>query len=169
LLAAARPSDPDAQLAPVNVATTIEDVVALVRAHIERDHVRLIVRLPEEPLPMVLAVPGELDDVWLNLLLNAHDALRGRPDPEIGIAVSYVASASILDVQVWDNGGGIPEAVVNDIFKPFFTTKPAGEGTGLGLHICRQVVERAGGTITVESVPGEGTSFLVRLPVIREV
>jgi len=70
-------------------------------------------------------------------------------------------------VQVWDNGPGIPEKIIERVFKPFFTTKPVGEGTGLGLHICRQTAERAGGSISVESTPGKGARFLVLLPVKR--
>ncbi|MBZ0275708.1 MAG: HAMP domain-containing histidine kinase, partial [Anaerolineae bacterium] len=111
----------------------------------------------------VWAVPGQLDDIWLNLLLNAHDALMGQAGGKIGIEVSPQVTNAI-EVVVWDNGPGIPEAILGEIFKPFFTTKPVGQGTGLGLHICREVVERIGGTITVESVVGKGTRFLVRLP-----
>lgn len=73
----------------------------------------------------------------------------------------------MMEVKVWDNGPGIPTEIVTEIFKPFFTTKPAGEGTGLGLHICRQVVDRVGGTINVESQPEQGTTFTIRLPVTR--
>lgn len=165
LLATARPSDPGAHMEPVNVVSLIEGVLSMVKSHIERDHVRLLVRFPKGAVPPIMAVPGELDDVWLNLLLNAHDALRGCPNPEIGIDLFYEPAAPTLDVVIRDNGPGIPEDVVHRIFDPFFTTKPVGEGTGLGLHICRQVVDRVGGVITVNSSPGEGTEFIVRLPV----
>jgi C4-dicarboxylate-specific signal transduction histidine kinase len=167
LLATARPGNPNAPAEPVDVAAIVEDVVALVKTYVERSRVTLDVRLPEEPLPSVWAAPGELDDVWLNLLLNAHDALSGRPDPVIGISVEHLAGDKYVNVEVWDNGPGIPERILNDIFRPFFTTKPEGEGTGLGLHICRQVIERVGGTISVESAPEEGTRFFVKLPTKR--
>ena len=108
---------------------------------------------------------GQLDDIWLNLLLNAHDALVGRSDAQVGIQLDYEPGASFLDVVVWDNGPGIPKHIQTEIFKPFFTTKPVGEGTGLGLHISRQVVDRVGGEISVESAEEQGTRFLVRLPV----
>jgi signal transduction histidine kinase len=139
----------------------------LVKAHIERDHIQIVAELPDESLPPVWAVQGQLDDIWLNLLLNAHDALIGCEDAHLGISASYKPNADHLEVQVWDNGPGIPEKIVENVFRPFFTTKPPGEGTGLGLHICRQTAERAGGSISVKSTPGEGARFLVLLPVKR--
>jgi signal transduction histidine kinase len=124
-----------------------------------------VANLPEEQLPPVTAVKGQLDDIWLNLLMNAHDALVGWDDGRIGIEVYYVPERKSINVVVWDNGPGIPETIRAQIFSPFFTTKPVGEGTGLGLHICKEVVENVGGSIHVESVPGHHTSFIVRLPV----
>lgn len=152
---------------PIDVKLTVEETMALVRAHIERGSIELSVSYPHYPLPAVTAVPGELDDVWLNLLLNSYDAIVGRKDAKMGIDVRYEPGWSHLDVIVWDNGPGIPWELREEIFKPFFTTKPIGEGTGLGLHICRQVVERIGGTISLETEEGQGARFLVRLPVMR--
>jgi signal transduction histidine kinase len=83
----------------------------------------------------------------------------------MGISASYQQGGDAVEVTAWDNGPGIPTKIIDDIFKPFFTTKPVGEGTGLGLHICRQTAERIGGSIRVESAPDQGTRFLVRLPV----
>lgn len=165
LLATARPIEENAPIEPINVTETVEGILSLVRPHIEQDHIRVWSRLPKERLPAVMAVQGQLDDIWLNLLLNAHDALIGQPDAEIGIEVFYRPGDPYIQVDVVDNGPGIPESIHEDIFKPFFTTKPVGEGTGLGLHICRQVVERIQGSISVESTEGKGTRFLVRLPV----
>ena len=83
----------------------------------------------------------------------------------MGISASYPQGSDAVEVIAWDNGPGIPAKIMDEIFKPFFTTKPVGEGTGLGLHICRQTAERIGGSISVESAPDQGTRFLVRLPV----
>ncbi|HLV34351.1 MAG TPA: GAF domain-containing sensor histidine kinase, partial [Spirillospora sp.] len=165
LLATARPIEENAPIEPVDVVDTIEGILSLVRPHIEQDHIRVWSQLPEEKLPPVWAVQGQLDDIWLNLLLNAHDALIGQDGAEIGIEVHYQPGSEFIQVDVWDNGPGIPAEIQEEIFKPFFTTKPVGEGTGLGLHICRQVVERIQGSISVESAEGEGTRFFVRLPV----
>lgn len=167
LLAISRPDDPEAPPERIDVVETIQGVLSLVKAHIERDHITIEADLPDEPLPSVWAVQGQLDDIWLNLLLNAHDALMGQENAKMGISASYEPAAQDLQVVVWDNGPGIPEKIINSVFQPFFTTKPVGEGTGLGLHICKQTAERAGGSISVQSAPGQGARFLVLLPVKR--
>jgi signal transduction histidine kinase/CheY-like chemotaxis protein len=167
LLAISRPNDPESPPERIDVVETIQGVLSLVKAHIERDHIQIVAELPDEPLPPVWAVQGQVDDIWLNLLLNAHDALIGCDDARLGISASYTPNADYLQVLVWDNGPGIPEKIIDSVFKPFFTTKPVGEGTGLGLHICRQTAERVGGNITVESIPGKGARFLVLLPIKR--
>ena len=167
LLASARPNSTSTPPQPINIVQTVEEILTLVNSYIQRAGILLERRLPDELLPPVMAVPGELDDVWLNLVLNAHDALLGRENPQIRVEVQYESASEQISILVWDNGPGIPDSLMNEIFKPFFTTKPAGEGTGLGLHICRQVVDRVGGTIAVQSTPETGTLFTVKLPVMR--
>lgn len=165
LLATARPAEENAPVESIDVIDTIEGILSLVKSHIEQDGIRIIPRLPEGKLPPVMAVQGQIDDIWLNLLLNAHDALAGRESARIGIETAYTPGQPYIEVVVWDNGPGIPETIRADIFEPFFTTKPVGEGTGLGLHICRQVVDRLGGSISVEDAREGGARFVVRLPV----
>ncbi len=164
LLATARPSEENAPVEPIDVVETIEGILSLVRHHIESDRIQVFSTMPPIRPPVVWAVQGQLDDIWLNLLLNAHDALVGRPDAQVGVEVAYQPDAAHIDVVVWDNGPGIPKHIQAEIFKPFFTTKPVGEGTGLGLHISRQVVDRVGGEISVDSAENQGTRFRVRLP-----
>ena len=166
LLAMARPIAADAPRSHIDVLDTIHDVAALVRPHIEREGMRLIAQVPEVRFPEVLAVPGELNDVWLNLILNAHDAVVGRTNPEIGVTATFDPQTPFIEVSVRDNRPGIHNEHVGEIFEPFFTTKPPGEGTGLGLHICRQVIDRIGGAISVQTSTS-GTRFMVRLPIIR--
>jgi signal transduction histidine kinase len=165
LLLAVRPQDDQTPPAPVQVITSIEDTVALVKSHIERDGIRVVMQMPVTATPEVMAVPGELEDVWLNLLLNAHDALKGRSSPMIHVSAHYESEEQVIRVIVSDNGPGIPDAIQTKIFDPFFTTKPVGEGTGLGLHICKQVVQRVGGMIGVQSAAEQGARFVVTLPV----
>ncbi len=165
LLAAVR-TNADAGVESVDVVATVEDTLALVRQYLERDGVKVYCKVPPSPIPLVHAVPGELEDVWLNLLLNAHDVLVAHANGEIKIEVRYLRAEQHIAVEISDNGPGIPDSVINDIFKPFFTTKPLGEGTGLGLHIARQAVERTGGTINVRSDPQSGTRFVVLLPAL---
>ena len=111
-------------------------------------------------------VPGELsarhdqlNQVWTNLVHNALQASAQSGTLTVGVA----DEGPVFRVWVRDDGPGVPAAVRSRIFEPFFTTKAAGEGSGLGLSICREIVESHGGTITFESRPGE-TTFTVRLP-----
>ena len=111
-------------------------------------------------LPRIEAHASELSQVWTNLVDNAVDATGGRGT----ITLRTRAGASGVVVEVEDDGPGIPESVRGRVFDPFFTTKPPGSGTGLGLHIVRNiVVDRHGGQIELDSVPGR-TDFRVRLP-----
>lgn len=167
LLAISRPNDSKTPPEMVDVADTIEGILQLVGAHIERKNIRIHPKLPDTKVPDVLAVKGQLDDIWLNLLMNAHDALGEKPNSQIGVEVAYRSLDEHIVVRVWDNGPGIPDELKERIFSPFFTTKRPGEGTGLGLHICRQVVQQIGGTITVESAVGKGTRFTVELPTVN--
>lgn len=109
--------------------------------------------------------PHQLQQVFLNLLLNAEQALRSQRDQgTITVRVCRAAPGGPVEVVIADNGPGIPAAVLPHIFEPFFTTKPPREGTGLGLSISQAIVKEHGGDIRVESVAGEGATFIVALP-----
>lgn len=163
LLTMARQQSSDEGFEHVDVNETIHNTLMLVKGHIQQGGVQVRLSL-ENDLPPVTAPSGQLEDVWLNLLLNARDAVSNCPSREIGIASRSATSENTIEVTVWDTGVGIPLERLDDIFEPFYTSKPPGEGTGLGLHICRQVVEKCGGQMQVESVEREGTRFVVRLP-----
>jgi len=111
-------------------------------------------------LPLVPCVAQEIMQVFLNLLLNAAHSI----EPMGAIRIESATNDEWVEVRVIDNGEGMDAATLEEIFTPFFTTKPVGDGTGLGLPISRQIVEKHGGTIDVESTPGIGTIFRVRLP-----
>jgi two-component system NtrC family sensor kinase len=98
----------------------------------------------------------------MNLLANAAQAVSVKGGE---VRISTRTSGEFVTVAVSDTGGGIPSEHLNRIFDPFYTTKPVGEGTGLGLSISFGIVERHGGTITVETEMNKGTSFTVRLPI----
>ena len=121
-------------------------------------------------LPPVEAVPGDLGRVLLNLLTNAFYAVRQRQQAgEVGyvptVRVQTRVAGQQVQVRVADNGAGIPDSLKAKIFQPFFTTKPTGEGTGLGLSLAYDIVtEGHGGTLSMESQPGQGTEFIVDLP-----
>ncbi|HEY0255048.1 MAG TPA: ATP-binding protein, partial [Kofleriaceae bacterium] len=105
---------------------------------------------------------GQINQVFMNLLTNAAQALSGRERSEITIQTRGEGDA--VEVRIGDNGPGIPAEVLPRIWDPFFTTKDVGEGTGLGLSIVHELVERHGGSIEVDTKLGEGTTFVVKLP-----
>lgn len=121
-------------------------------------------------LPATLCYPGELNQVFVNLVVNAAHAVEkankgnGRAMGEIRIRTSV--EDRFIRVDISDNGSGMPDAVRERIFDPFFTTKEVGKGTGQGLAIARSIVtDKHGGDISVTSVNGEGTTFTVKLPI----
>lgn len=161
LLSTARRDISQDVLQAIDAHATIYNTLDLVTTHIERGAVQLKIALDEAETVKVQAAPGYLEDLWLNLLLNARDALAGRP--RATIIIQSERTARTLDVSICDNGPGIPPEYLQNVFNAFFTTKPPGEGTGLGLYICKQILDRCGGTIRVESKPNEGTCFYVSL------
>jgi signal transduction histidine kinase len=111
-------------------------------------------------LPAIPCYPGQLNQVFLNLLLNAAQAI-----PEKGeITIETAAEDGHVVIRVSDTGVGIPPENIQKLFTPFYTTKPVGKGTGLGLSISYGIVRKHHGTIEVRSEVGKGTTFTVRLP-----
>lgn len=138
------------------LADNLETVLTLYQNQIKNGV--QVVRSFEGPCPIV-GHHEELNQVWTNLVHNALQAMQYKGRLELRLARGPAA----VKVQVIDSGPGIPEATLARIFEPFYTTKPQGEGSGLGLSISRDIVERHGGTLTVESRPGS-TIFTVSLP-----
>jgi two-component system, NtrC family, sensor kinase len=122
-------------------------------------------------LPAIDCFPGQLNQVFMNILTNGIDALQSR----IGTAVlprltirSAVVDGESVQISIADNGMGMPQSVRTKIFDPFFTTKPVGQGTGMGLAISYQiVVEKHGGSLTCVSTPGSGTEFVIQIPICQ--
>ncbi len=123
----------------------------------------------DQSLPLVPCYAGDLNQVFLNLLVNAAHAIQDRPTAEHGekglITISTRHWNEWVEIKVSDTGTGIPEEALSRIFDPFFTTKAIGKGTGQGLSIVHGVVvDQHKGTINVETARGEGTTFILRLP-----
>jgi len=121
-------------------------------------------------IPLILAQKASLQQVIYNLLLNAAQALEGTCGGWVRLETRMVRlenGAEGVEIVVMDNGPGIPEEIKSRIFDTLFTTKPKGKGTGLGLAICRRVVREHQGTIVVDSRPGEGARFSIRLPILH--
>ena len=121
-------------------------------------------------LPQVSVVPQEIGRVLLNLLTNAfHAVSEKKKEAPVGyeptVTVSTHKTDHGVEIMVGDNGGGIPDSIKDKIFQPFFTTKPTGQGTGLGLSMSYDIVTKGhGGALTVASEAGKGTTFTVKLP-----
>ena len=112
-------------------------------------------------LPYIECFPGELNQVFMNIISNAAQSITS--EGVIEITTSYDGKNVMVEIK--DNGCGIPSENINHIFDPFFTTKPVGKGTGLGLSVSHGIIEKHGGEIEVSSKPGEGTTFKITLPV----
>jgi PAS domain S-box-containing protein len=121
-----------------------------------------------KPLPRVRAAEGKLAQVFLNLLINASHAMDAATSEDARITIRTWAEAGSAFVEIEDTGEGISEKNLERIFEPFFSTKPIGSGSGLGLSICRRIVAEFGGSIDVRSELGKGTHFVVRLPALAD-
>ena len=167
--------DRDFRREPIPLAALINEILRLMRGRIA-DPARIKVDIPDD-----LEVPGDrqrLQQVFINLLNNALQALDEQG--EIAIAARAVAAyresgklvfgqcpgqVGSVEITVRDNGAGIPADVLPRIFDPFFTTKAVGQGVGLGLFIVFEIIEEHDGCIAVDSEPGQGTTFRIRLPI----
>jgi two-component system NtrC family sensor kinase len=127
--------------------------------------------ITDEHLPNIEVVPQEIGRVLLNLINNAFYAVNERAkqaetDYQPKVTILTKTNDNQIEIRVQDNGNGIPDSIKSKIFQPFFTTKPTGEGTGLGLSLAYDIVTKGhGGTLEVETKEGVGTTFIVKLPI----
>ncbi|HET7043016.1 MAG TPA: ATP-binding protein [Gemmatimonadales bacterium] len=150
----------------VNLSSTVEDVLFLLKHH--QRFKRLTVERDLAPdLPDVSANQEQLVQVFMALLLNAVDAMEGRGGVITVRTGRNPDRADEVMAEVRDSGMGMAEGELSKIFEPFYTTKPPGRGTGLGLSICYGIVQQHHGRIAVDSVPGQGSTFRVYLPIDR--
>jgi signal transduction histidine kinase len=140
----------------------VADVLELVEGRIKELGVQVETRLGN--LPLAPVDPEGFHRALLNIISNALDALEEQPNPCVSVATRLEATGAWLSVQVQDNGVGISQERLRDIFKPFVSTKGA-RGTGLGLAVSRKIIREHGGDIFVHSQPGKGSRFTLRLPV----
>lgn len=153
-------SDRESQNRLVNLNDLISEVIKLLRFELQRKSVQLETVFAD--IPVISADPNKLKQVVINLVMNAVHAMQGQG--RIVLRTSLLRSG-MLELLVEDDGPGIDPELQEQIFTPFFTTKDEGEGTGLGLYICRNIINGHGGSIELESHVGAGTIFRVRLPV----
>ena len=139
-----------------NIHDSLETALTILNNKLKRS---IHVEWQRGNIPNIWCYNSELSHVWLNLLLNSIQAIDGAGN----ILIETFATKTYLGVRITDSGQGIPTEIQEQIFDVNFTTKSQGEGSGLGLYIAHQIIERHGGTITVDSIPGK-TIFEVHLP-----
>ncbi|CAD7780302.1 Adaptive-response sensory-kinase SasA [Candidatus Methanoperedenaceae archaeon GB37] len=151
----------------VNINEPIRNVFKILGQQLRLREIEVELDL-DEKLPCIMAESNRLEQVFINLVTNARDAMENKAASSTKLLKikSFIDKGDVT-VTVSDTGKGIPENIIDRIFEPFFTTKEAGRGTGLGLSISYAIVTDYGGTITVESKEGKGTTFELRFPAVR--
>ncbi|WP_428267566.1 sensor histidine kinase [Haliangium sp.] len=152
-----------ADWAPFQVRQAFDSAIMLARGAL-RD-VEVIGEFPDD-LPEVHGDAQQIEQVLVNLSVNAAHAMEGRPEQKLWVRAAPLDDLVVVTVE--DNGNGIPEENLDSIWNPFFTTKDVGKGTGLGLSICQNIIQDHGGTIEASNVPGGGARFTISLPVASE-
>ena len=154
----------------IEVNDIVEGAFKFLGQQLRNHNIEVIQDLGTE-LPKVVGDPIRLEQVFLNLISNARNALEGGGKEEKRVEVRTYAvntnGESSVVIEVKDNGNGIPDHIRGKIFQPFFTTNEPGKGTGLGLSVSSKIIEEHQGKIELESTVGEGTTFRVMLPIVE--
>jgi len=156
-----------AEKSDIRINDTIRHVIDMVKNQAKFHNIKIITDLSPD-LPEIKGDASQLQQVYMNLLINAADAMNDRGEIRIATRLIKEDGVDYIEIEFTDNGPGIPEEYMGRLFEPFFTTKPVGKGTGLGLSVSHGIVRKHGGHIIVKSKVGEGTTFLIRLPVRPE-
>jgi signal transduction histidine kinase len=155
------------RMEPYDLVTLVQDVLVLVEKDLQMHRVALETDFTDHPQANVNA--SQIQQVLLNLIVNARQAME--TGGQLFISVKTNAEAGMGEISVRDTGGGIPADKLRNIFQPFYSTKQADErgqgGTGLGLSLCKDIIETHKGRIRVESAIGRGTTFMLRLPLVQ--
>jgi two-component system NtrC family sensor kinase len=153
------------EISQSSINDVIKNVLKLREYEEKAGNITIVANL-EENLPPVPLDKGQLQQVFLNLISNAEAAIKQIDRPGI-ITIATQRTNSHVSIMFSDNGCGINKQVIPRIFDPFFTTKEIGKGTGLGLSICYSIIVKHGGKINVKSQVNEGTTFTIKLPIVR--
>lgn len=172
LLNLSRPSSVDSSV--VSVHEVIDDIANILHVQPLMSNIELTLSLDADP-DLVLADPNQLQQVFLNLAINAADAIaacHGEKQGKLEI-VTDVSETNLaqnghltksINIRFIDNGPGIPQEIIDNIFDPFYTTKAPGKGTGLGLYVCFMIVDSMAGNIQAHGTKGQGTTMTISLP-----
>ncbi|MFM1801470.1 MAG: hypothetical protein RJA81_822 [Planctomycetota bacterium] len=155
------------QKSRADLAQLVEETLLLTAKDLEKHRVELVLEIRNRP--QIQACPPQIQQVLLNLIINARQAMAGQNNGRMQVSVGTDSTGKWAEVSIADSGPGMDATVLKRIFEPFFTTKPPGDesglgGTGLGLPVCRDIIETHHGRLRVESKPGQGATFTVRIP-----
>ncbi len=161
-LAMARRKTPER--APLSIGPAIEGTLDLLGYLLRSTGIEVVRRIALD-LPPVMGDVDQLSQVLSNLIVNAQQALGDRPKPRVlRVSAELSTDRRMVRVEIADNGPGVPAEIADRVFEPFFTTKPVGLGTGVGLSVCRGIIEGHEGRIAVGTAPEGGALFSVELP-----
>jgi signal transduction histidine kinase len=152
-----------------NINKCIESTITISK-HTWKYHADMVVLLDPE-LPDIMCYPGPFNEVILNIIVNAADAIKERVESDDtidkgSITIQTLSIGDFVEIRISDTGGGIPQSIQDKIFDPFFTTKAIGKGTGQGLALSYTIIkERHDGELHFETVPNESTTFVLQLPI----
>lgn len=163
LLDFSRQQKPDTTVCDINAV--IQECVTFVENQASFQNIEFVERFKTD-LPKVVVDPSQMQQVFLNLIINAAEAMEDGG--KLTLDTRSDATENSIEIIITDTGHGIPEQYLDKLFDPFFTTKEVGHGTGLGLAISYGIVREHSGEISVKSTVGEGSSFLIRLPLEKE-
>lgn len=152
----------------VNILKVINNSLAIFKERMQEKNIHFALNNYEN-LPMIKGNECQLEQVFLNLMQNSFDALQeyDKDRREISLSVKCADRRGTVQIKFTDSGPGISHGQLKNIFSPFYTTKPSGKGTGLGLYISRSIIESHRGEISCRSKTGNGTSFLISLPSVK--
>jgi histidine kinase len=163
----------DDSLEKIQINSVLERALEILGQQLKVRGIEIVWDLAPD-LPLILADPDRLEQVFINLLINARDAIdekwqsQSLQKGEKKIILKTSADDKVITVEVTDTGPGIPASMLERIFEPFFTTKKVGQGTGLGLSISYGIIKDCKGSIRAVSRENEGSSFMVKFPIARE-
>ncbi|MBI5026862.1 MAG: HAMP domain-containing protein [Nitrospirae bacterium] len=148
----------------LNINEVINRSIRMVSSKADFHNIKFEINM-DDTLPPVAGDLSQLQQVFLNILINASDAMNNRGAIHVATRRVFENETAFVEVEFTDTGPGIPEEHLEKLFEPFFTTKPVGKGTGLGLAVSHGIIQEHGGTITAKSERGKGASFFIRLPI----
>ena len=150
------------EVSKVDLLNVVKKAISFLGYQFEQENIKIVLSAKDEVYP-INGNQNELEQVLTNIILNARDAIT-KTKKSGNIYITLSKNNNSIDIEIRDEGSGIPKEIMPRIFDPFFTTKDVGKGLGLGLSICQAIVEKHEGTITVQSEVNKGSVFTVKIP-----